>query len=316
MDKEMSAVLMKDFSDEQLGHKPVTWCKACTDAVKARRGEKSCDRHRANFCQKCRTTITEAHNCLTFVGHADARARLCEADPGWTWEPFEFPGVGALIVVDGSPVGLWIKLTIGGVSKPGFGSVDKGKAEAMKELIGDALRNAALSFGVAWKLWAKGERTDANQGESPSANGNAVNGNGHSNGHTVRPAAAETAPSGPAELDPDAQPYADEAHEARTLAALKDVHTRARDAHKIAALVKDPASGHVGGLGQYIGYRKRQLEDVEAALATLNDVAKKKRIDIGEVETQLKLITGKTIEDATPDEMRKAAEQMLAGVPA
>lgn len=159
MDKEMSAVLMADFTAEQVGHKPVVWCKQCTEANRQSRGS-TCANHKIVKCLKCRTKVTDGHNCLDFVGHADARARLCQADPEWTWEPFEFPGVGALIIDNGSPVGLWIKLTIGGVTKPGYGSVERGKAEAMKELIGDALRNAALSFGVAWKLWAKGDRTE------------------------------------------------------------------------------------------------------------------------------------------------------------
>ena len=81
------------------------------------------------------------------------------------------------------------------------------------------------------------------------------------------------------ELDPDAQPYADEAHEARTLAALKDVNTRAREAHKLAALVKAPrpTADTSGGLGQYIGYRKRHSRGRgPSALAALNDVAKKR----------------------------------------
>jgi hypothetical protein len=315
MDREMSAVLMRDFSDGQLGYKPVTWCRACSDAVKSRR-EKSCENHASSWCDKCKTTITKAHNCLTFVGHADARARLCEADPEWTWEPFEFPGTGALIVTDGSPVGLWIRLTIGGVSKPGFGSVEKGKPEAMKELIGDALRNAALSFGVAWKLWAKGERTDTNQGDAPSGNGSAANGTSRPAGQTVRPAASDAPPPpGPKELDPDAQPYADEAFEARTIAALKDANARAREAHKLASLIKDPADGTIGGLGRYIGYRKRQLEDVESALTALNEAANKARVDATEVDVHVKQVTGKGIEDASAAELRQAAEALTA-VPA
>ena len=88
---------------------------------------------------------------------------LCEVDPEWTWAPFEFPGTGSLVLNDGQPVGLWIHLTIGGVSKPGYGSCEKGKSEAVKELIGDAIRNAGLSFGIAWKLWAKGERSSNRQ---------------------------------------------------------------------------------------------------------------------------------------------------------
>lgn len=164
MDQAMSAALMADFTSEQIGHKPATWCKACSAAVRERKG-KSCSEHRVVKCAKCKTNVTEAHTCLDFVGHADVRARLCTVDPEWTWAPFEFPGTGSLIISDGHPVGLWIMLTIGGVSRPGYGSCDKGKPEPIKELIGDALRNAGLSFGIAWKLWAKGERT-SDEGDS------------------------------------------------------------------------------------------------------------------------------------------------------
>ena len=168
MDKTMQAALMKDFSAEQMGHKPATWCKQCSNAARSGQG-KSCANHREVRCDKCKTRITEAHVCLDFVGHADVRARLCEVDPEWTWTPFEFPGTGSLVLHDGQPVGLWIHLTIGGVSKPGYGSCDKGKAEAMKELIGDAIRNAGLSFGIAWKLWAKGERSSTTDGGDENA---------------------------------------------------------------------------------------------------------------------------------------------------
>lgn len=167
MDKTMQTALMKDFTAEQMGHKPATWCRQCSEVVRSRKG-KSCTDHREIRCDKCKTKITEAHVCLDFVGHADVRARLCEVDPEWTWTPFEFPGTGSLVLNDGQPVGLWIHLTIGGVSKPGYGSCEKGKSEAVKELIGDAIRNAGLSFGIAWKLWAKGERSS---NDSASANG-------------------------------------------------------------------------------------------------------------------------------------------------
>jgi hypothetical protein len=49
--------------------------------------------------------------------------------------------------------GLWIELTVCGVTRPGFG--DDGNGKGMKEVIGDAIRNAAMRFGVALDLWAK-----------------------------------------------------------------------------------------------------------------------------------------------------------------
>ncbi len=45
---------------------------------------------------------------------------------------------------------LWIKLTVCGVTRPGVGD-----GKTAKELIGDAIRNAAMRFGVALDLWAK-----------------------------------------------------------------------------------------------------------------------------------------------------------------
>lgn len=322
MDKEMSAVLMADFSAEQVGHKPVVWCKQCTEANKRERGA-TCANHKIVKCLKCRTKVTDGHNCLDFVGHADARARLCQADPEWTWEPFEFPGVGALVVDNGSPVGLWIKLTIGGVSKPGYGSVDRGKAEAMKELIGDALRNAALSFGVAWKLWAKGDRTEGNEPaesgtrSAPQSAGAAFENatpapprQPNGNGNVTRPPVREQVPAASGEPDEDAQPYADEVHEARTLVALRDINTRAREAHKLAAMIRNPTTGGSGGLGQYIGWKKAVLEKAEKSLEVLRAAAKQAGLDDAELDREVKAMTGHGIEDATAEDMDKVAKSI------
>ncbi len=97
---------------------------------------------------------------LDFVGHATTTDRLLSADPFWTWEPFalderDLPAVDC--DANGKPVGLWIKLTVCGVTRPGYGSCEARKTEPMKELIGDALRNAAMRFGVALDLWAKSD---------------------------------------------------------------------------------------------------------------------------------------------------------------
>jgi hypothetical protein len=50
---------------------------------------------------------------------------------------------------------LWIVLTLHGKSLPGSGSVEGRKSEKVKELIGDAIRNAAMRFGLALALWIK-----------------------------------------------------------------------------------------------------------------------------------------------------------------
>jgi len=95
---------------------------------------------------------------LDYVGHAEVTRRLLQVDPEWNWEPMAFTadGLPSMIIADnGNPIGLWIKLTICGVTRLGFGSCLANKGESEKELIGDAIRNAAMRFGVALDLWSK-----------------------------------------------------------------------------------------------------------------------------------------------------------------
>lgn len=93
---------------------------------------------------------------LDYVGHAAITHRLLEADPDWTWEPVAYgpDGVPA-IVTEGKESVLWIRLTVGGVTRLGVGSCPPGQFDAAKVLVGDALRNAAMRFGVALDLWRK-----------------------------------------------------------------------------------------------------------------------------------------------------------------
>lgn len=100
---------------------------------------------------------------LDYVGHANLRDILCSVDPLWSWEPLGRELTGAPVVdkdSKGWSRGLWISLTIHGVTKPGYGTCAPGKADAVKELIGDALRNAAQSFGIAIALWVKSDLAD------------------------------------------------------------------------------------------------------------------------------------------------------------
>ena len=97
---------------------------------------------------------------LDYVGHAALTDRLLEVDPEWSWEPM---AVGQ----DGLPAfdkdgGLWIKLRICGVTRLGYGdSQGKRGGNAVKEAIGDALRNAGMRFGAALDLWHTGDLHDA-----------------------------------------------------------------------------------------------------------------------------------------------------------
>lgn len=93
---------------------------------------------------------------LAYVGHAALTDRLLDADPAWCWEPLAI-GPNGLPVIDESG-GLWIKLTVCGVTRMGYGDAGQKKGgDAMKERIGDALRNAAMRFGAALDLWHKGD---------------------------------------------------------------------------------------------------------------------------------------------------------------
>lgn len=128
---------------------------------------------------------------LDYVGHAALTDRLLDADPAWQWEPLAFDA--GLPAFDRSG-GLWIKLTVCGVTRLGYGHAaaksygDPGMRE--KEVIGDALRNAAMRFGAALDLWHKGDlHLDADEGDA----------GGQSNGAQSAPGGASVADDPPQE---------------------------------------------------------------------------------------------------------------------
>lgn len=100
---------------------------------------------------------------LDYVGHAALTDRLLDVDPHWYWQPVAFNEMG-LPAFDETG-GLWIRLFIHDgevlVNHLGYGHAalasfkDIGSRE--KEVIGDALRNAAMRFGAALDLWHKGD---------------------------------------------------------------------------------------------------------------------------------------------------------------
>lgn len=136
--------------------------KAQTEAVRA-------DYKKGVRCKDCGSWHHPEVVHLDYVGHAALTDRLLDTDPHWSWEPVAFR--------DGLPAfdatgGLWIRLTVCGVSRLGYGhaaaknGVDPGARE--KEVIGDALRNAAMRFGAALDLWHKGD-LHADDDEAPAA---------------------------------------------------------------------------------------------------------------------------------------------------
>jgi hypothetical protein len=123
--------------------------KAQTDAVRA-------DFKSGIRCKICGAWHHKDVVHLDYVGHAALTDRLLDADPNWTWEPASVDANGLpALDKDG---GLWIRLTVCGVTRLGYGDAQgKTGGDAMKERIGDALRNAAMRFGAALDLWHKGD---------------------------------------------------------------------------------------------------------------------------------------------------------------
>jgi len=148
--------LREPFPSSKVGKRPVSSCKACSDAPRGQACAKQ--GHRMARCRECGNWITTAHTHLDFVGHAHVTERLLDVDSQWSWEPLAFDQHG-LPAVDGNG-GMWIRLTVAGVTRLGYGDAQGKKGpNAVKEVIGDAIRNAAMRFGVALDLWSK-ERDD------------------------------------------------------------------------------------------------------------------------------------------------------------
>ncbi|MBB4799699.1 hypothetical protein HNP32_003459 [Brevundimonas bullata] len=144
------ALLRSPFAAHHISKLPKP-TKQQTEAVKA-------DYKKGIRCRECGSWHHPDVVHLDYVGHAALTDRLLDTDPTWSWEPVAFR--------DGLPAfdsngGLWIKLTICGVTRLGYGhaaakpGADPGARE--KEVIGDALRNAAMRFGAALDLWHKGD---------------------------------------------------------------------------------------------------------------------------------------------------------------
>jgi hypothetical protein len=165
MTPEQAKALREPFPREVIGQLPKIYCRQCSEANKARGG--TCEKHVKAKCRVCRNNITDAHLHLDYVGHAETTDRFLKVDPEWTWEPVAFAPNGLPQLDENG--GLWIRLTIAGVTRLGYGDAQgKRGSDAVKETIGDALRNAGLRFGVAIDLWGatfKGRDDEEDAGE-------------------------------------------------------------------------------------------------------------------------------------------------------
>ena len=166
---EVLAKLREPFPPNQVSKLPKP-TKQQTEAVRA-------DFKAGIRCDLCGSWHHPNVVHLDYVGHAALTDRLLDTDPHWFWEP--------LALREGLPAfdatgGLWIKLTVCGMTRLGYGHAaakqnqDPGSRE--KEVIGDALRNAAMRFGAALDLWHKGElHAEEDEGPKISAVDMAIN---------------------------------------------------------------------------------------------------------------------------------------------
>ncbi|MET7713760.1 hypothetical protein [Streptomyces sp. NPDC005407] len=146
--------LREPFDQREVRYKPQPYCKSCTSQ---KTWPKVCERHTEIKCQRCNgQKVTEAHICLKYIGHAEATNRLLNVDPFWDWKPLALDQ-NSLPQYDGHR-GLWIRLTVCGVTRIGYGdATGKDGANAVKEIIGDAIRNAGMRFGMALNLWTSSD---------------------------------------------------------------------------------------------------------------------------------------------------------------
>lgn len=145
------ALLRKPFAPNQISHLPKP-TKRQTDEVRA-------DFKKGIRCQICGGWHHKDVVHLDYVGHAALTDRLLDCDPEWNWEPVAASETGEPRMDENG--GMWIRLTVCGVTRLGYGHPDgKRGGDAIKEVIGDALRNAAMRFGAALDLWHKGTLHD------------------------------------------------------------------------------------------------------------------------------------------------------------
>ena len=108
---------------------------------------------RASFRDDQIQTKNIGQRSYNFINHAVITDRLISVDPDWYWQPMAISANGSPVLDDFN--GLWIRLTVCGVTRIGYGASEphqKG-ADAVKTAISDAIKNAAMRFGVALDLW-------------------------------------------------------------------------------------------------------------------------------------------------------------------
>jgi ribosomal protein S27E len=156
-DEQLDALarLRVPFTEAEIGVRPAIDCKDCEHAQSG-----VCPNHHKVHCSACGQIVTSEHTDLSYVGHAEVTARLLNVDPRWDWEPLAVDPRGLPLLDEVG--GLWIRLTVAGMTRLGYGDAN-GKTRSTwstKEIIGDAIRNAGMRFGMALELWMSSERRE------------------------------------------------------------------------------------------------------------------------------------------------------------
>jgi len=193
---------------------------------------------------------------LDYVGHAAVTDRLLEVDPAWTWEPMALAADGTPYwSQQGNDAVMWIRLTVAGVTRLGVGIVAAGAFELEKQLISDAVRNAAMRFGVALDLWSKEDLQ--------AVSGVAV------------PSPEEGGPSsGEVDSSPESSVSANQLQQARARAAtLQAEKVSVASARKQAGLPTLSDGIAPGTFSRWLELLDRLEADLEASRAPFEDVS-------------------------------------------
>jgi hypothetical protein len=126
-----------------------------------------------------------------------------------------------------------------------------------------------------------------------------------------RPAAEEQQDGKPGmEADAGAQKYADTASQARTVAAVGQIHKDATEAGKLNAYVKAPESGNLGKLAVYLEWRRKQLADLDKAWRELDEARISAGLDAVELEVFTKKLISTDAESASASQLRQVVAKL------
>lgn len=119
----------------------------------------------SRHCSVCGGYHRPASLHLDYVGHSDVTKVLIEVDPHWNWQPGWHSTTGPIdafaLTNPGEPRIMLGELTVLGKTIQCVGTCDSGKGpDALKELIGDLLRNGAMRFGLFVDLWSKADAAE------------------------------------------------------------------------------------------------------------------------------------------------------------